>query len=565
MKRGRVINLPLQILPILTNEGQPRASHPNAHESVAQEDPYLHTPVKTHYAITLILSANLVTAMADSAPGRQQLVGISEYRVEGAKTLPPIEIERTLTPFLGPSRTADDVEKARSALEKAYHDKGYQTVAVSIPPQRVDNGVVTLLVEEVRVGRLRIRGSKYHDLDEIRTGATSLREGTLPDFNAVRGDILALNDSSDMQVSPAFKPGVEPGTVDVDLMVKDELPLHGSLELNNRNSPDTKPLRLNGALHYDNLWQMGHGIGCSFQVAPERVDDARIFSAYYSLKPAELGWLTLMIQGTKQNSDVNTLGAFNVAGRGEVIGLRAIANLPTKESYFHSLNFGVDYKHFDTDLTGGGANAKTPITYYPFSAGYTGTKLWSDGSSSQGNLGATWHFDGMGGDSGEFTNKRSGAYGDFFFVRWDFSHTQKLPEDIELFGQVQTQASRNALVSNEQFGIGGLTSVRGYYESEAVGDSAVVLSSELRSPSFTCGGRLNEWRVYLFGEWAGVSTNKPLPGQQARFELASAGVGTRLKFADHFKASADVGIPLLDGPRTDKGDVHVVFTVSAEF
>ncbi len=48
-----------------------------------------------------------------------------------------------------------DVEKARAALEKSYHDRGFQTVSVSVPDAVPHNGVVVLKVTELKVGRLR--------------------------------------------------------------------------------------------------------------------------------------------------------------------------------------------------------------------------------------------------------------------------------------------------------------------------------------------------------------------------------------------------------------------------
>ena len=60
----------------------------------------------------------------------------------GARHLPRIDIESAVYPFLGPARTDADIEGARAALEKAYADAGYQTVAVSVPPQNIAAGVV---------------------------------------------------------------------------------------------------------------------------------------------------------------------------------------------------------------------------------------------------------------------------------------------------------------------------------------------------------------------------------------------------------------------------------------
>ena len=73
---------------------------------------------------------------------------IDDFAVDGADKLPEIDLEEAVYPFLGPNRTSDDVEKARAALEKAYHDKGYQTVSVAVPQQNVQSKVVTLKVTE---------------------------------------------------------------------------------------------------------------------------------------------------------------------------------------------------------------------------------------------------------------------------------------------------------------------------------------------------------------------------------------------------------------------------------
>lgn len=217
---------------------------------------------------------------------------IQEYRIEGAHQLPRLEIEEAVYPYLGPGRTVQDVEKARAALENAYQTKGYQTVAVQVPPQQVASGVVVLQVVEGKVGRLRIHGSRYFSLEQIRRAAPSLAEGKVPNFNEVTHDIVALNQNPDRRVTPTVRAGTEPGTVDVDLMVKDALPLHGNIELNNRYSPNTTPLRINGSISYNNLWQLGHAIGFSFQLAPENIQNAEVFSAYYLLRFPGIDWFS---------------------------------------------------------------------------------------------------------------------------------------------------------------------------------------------------------------------------------------------------------------------------------
>ncbi|WP_204309450.1 ShlB/FhaC/HecB family hemolysin secretion/activation protein, partial [Enterobacter cloacae] len=62
-------------------------------------------------------------------------------------------------------------------------------------------------------------------------------------------------------------------------------------------------------------------------------------------------------------------------------------------------------------------------------------------------------------------------------------YTRTLIADYQLAQRVSGQFADASLVTNEQFSIGGMSSVRGYYVSEAVGDDGFVTSIEMRTPS----------------------------------------------------------------------------------
>ncbi len=490
---------------------------------------------------------------------------IREYRVQGAHKLSKGDIEEAVYPFLGPGRSATDVEEARAALEKAFKDKGYQTVSVQIPAQSAAAGVVLLQVLENTVGRLRVRGSRYFSPAQIKKEAPSLAEGSVPNFNAVTQDIVALNQLSDRRITPSLRTGIIPGTVDIDLEVKDTFPLHGSVEINNRYSIGTTELRLNGAISYNNLWQLGHSIGFSFQLAPERLDDARVYSAYYLARFPGVSWLSLLLQGTKQDSNVSTLGGAAVAGRGDIIGARAIVTLPPAKNFYHNLTLGFDYKNFDQNLTISGQNVVTPITYYPLTLAYEAT--WAEkGSVTALNTGVTLALRGLGSDEAEFDFNRFKAGGNFIYLRGDLGHTHDLPEGFQLFEKIAGQVASEPLINSEQFSAGGLATVRGYLESEVLGDDAVLGTLELRSPSFLKGPvERNELRLYAFVEGGTVFVDSPLPDQQSSFQLASIGIGTRFHLYNHFNGSLDLGLPLISQVETQAYNPRLTFRVWADF
>jgi hemolysin activation/secretion protein len=504
-------------------------------------------------------------APRDTATGSVQRMYIREYRVVGARILKPAEIGETVYPFLGPGRTTDDIEQARAALEKIYKDKGYQTVTVQVPLQEGRGGIIYLEAVENKVGRLRIQGSRYFSLDKIKKSVPSLAEGTVPNFNDVTRDIVALNQWPDRRVTPTLRPGIEPGTVDIDLTVKDTFPLHASVELNNRYSANTTPLRLNGSVSYNNLWQLGHALGLNFQLAPERPDDARVFSAYYLARFQNLPGFSLMIQGTKQDSNVSTLGGSAVAGRGEVIGARANFALPGSKDFYHSLSLGLDYKHFDQAIILGPVTISTPITYYPLNAAYSGT-WFSKGRLTELNAGVTFHFRGLGSADADFDERRFNASGSFLYLRGDLAHTHDLRWGFQIYGKVQGQASSSPLLDSEQFSGGGLNTARGYLESEVVGDNAIFGTLELRTPSLlSWWSEKNDWRLYAFLDGGILTINDPLPEQTSRFDVASYGFGSRFRLFDHFSGSVDLGLPFSSQTQSAAGDMQMTFRVSADF
>lgn len=498
---------------------------------------------------------------------------IREYRVNGAHHLQPIDIENAVYPFLGPGRTAEDVEGARAALAKVYQDKNFPSVSVTIPKQSGAGGIVYIQVDELPVGRLRVHGSRYFDIEHIKAQVPSLAEGQLIDFTQAQHELVGLNQLPDRRVTPVIHAGVAPGTMDVDLNVQDTLPLHGSLELNNRYSADSPSLRLNGSLSYANLWQLGHSIGGSIQIAPQDVSKVAVYTGFYSIPVPTVDWLTLTLQATKQDSDVSTLGSVNVAGRGDVVGVRANFKLPTIGDYFHNFTLGTDYKSFDQAVRVGADTTatQTPTDYLPTTLDYSGTVVGT-GFLTDLDVQIIFNIRGIGSNDTQFENNRFGADRNFIYLRGDVSQTEDLPHDFQVFAKVAGQVSDSPLINSEQFSAGGLDTVRGYLESEVLGDDAVVANFEFRLPSLLAWIKSkgetkpgDEWRFYFFTDAASVSDQDVLPGQPVRYSLASYGGGTRMTLFNHFNGSLDLAVPLFSQTVTKAQHPFLTFRVWTDF
>jgi hemolysin activation/secretion protein len=294
-----------------------------------------------------------------------------------------------------------------------------------------------------------------------------------------------------------------------------------------------------------------------------------VLAASYVLRPKASG-TAFAFYGLTSDSDIATVGGdISVIGSGQVYGTRAILPLPAGDAFFHSLQLGVDFKDFGETLgftTEGEEDIDTPITYLNWSLGWNATVPRETRTHSY-DLTANFGVRNLANGVQEFADKRYKGRPNYLYVRGGYELVQTLPWwSTSLALELPGQLTPDALISNEQFAAGGMSSVRGYYEGEVLGDYGFQAALEWRSPNL--GPRL--WKSignlygFSFFDSARLLLNDPLPGQVDTATLLSAGVGLQL-LADPLTAALDLAVPLRDGPTTRKGDERLLFSLSYGF
>lgn len=512
-------------------------------------------------------------AGAQTAPGLPQF-DIDEFRIEGNSLLPDGVIEQAVQAHLGERRTLKDVEAARATLEKRYHDAGYLTVLVSIPEQSVDTGVVNLLVTEATVAKLRVVGAQYHLPSGIKAQVPQVAEGRVPNFAELQKDLAEVNRAADLKVAPVLKPGKAPGTVEVQLDVDDQLPLHGSVDLSNRQSLNTSSTRLGASVRYDNLWQRGHSLGLTLQTSPQNTQETQVASLNY-LWPLGRGGDAITLYSVSSRSQFATLynsPGLGMLGNTDILGARYAMSLNGAADYTQVLSLGLDYKDVRQTLDLSGLKSDTPrVRYAPLSLGYRGVWLNHQPQPTSLDLSAILgvrHL--LGNADSHFDAKRSGASANFMALR----STLQTAHDVAqwtLVSKLEWQLASGPLLPSEQFVAGGADSVRGYYEGERSGDHAVRLSFELQGPTIKLKALNADWRLspLAFVDQAQLQVVQPSVGQASDTSLAGAGVGLRVSGPRGTGLQLDLARALVDGDPngggTHKGDWRAHVRLSMEF
>lgn len=504
---------------------------------------------------------------------------IEAFDISGVTALSAEEVERLVYPHAGPGRGNADVEAARKALQDAYAAKGYGAALVDVPVQQRElfsQGIVQIAVSESPIGEVRVTDSRFHSLWVARGQVPSLVEGKPVDFKALQAEVAAANRFPDRSVNPVFKPGQVPGTLDVDLKVSDQRPLHASVQLDNDASPNTSRLRLTATARYTNLFQTGQSATLTYIVAPQNRDDTEVFAGSYSIPLLHSPW-AFSVSGYASNSNVASLGGSSVLGNGFQVGLRAIRFLASSK-YSQSISFGFDYKDFKQKILVASATASSaPIRYIPFEATYSLSGA-TEHSTFSASLGGTFGLRTIKGvvcipvgttciDGDAFRNREQFSNENFVHANLSFDYAYGFDNDLVAAFRLTGQFADSHLITNEQFSAGGRQSVRGYYSAEAVGDDGIAPSLELRSPSIASrfGTWLNEARIFAFVDSAFLSVRDPLPGQTSSFRLVGVGGGLRLRVLKRFSGELLGAVPLTGGTATSAGDPQLSFQVKGEF
>jgi len=522
------------------------------------------------------------------AGGAQLTFKISEFVVIGNTLLPPSRVDSVLAPYTGEGKKISDVQAARDALQKAYDDDGFLTVAVSIPQQTIEAGQVRFQVIEARLGQVNIENDGVHWFsDEFVRGLTpNLHPGAVLRRQDLEADITAANSNPDLKVRPVLKSGSEPGTVDLELVVDDRMPLHGTVTLNNEHTPGSPDYRLINELRYGNLWGLNHEASVFYEFAPfgNPRPNPQSFNAvqivggtYHAPMPwsaRQSAFYYVTYSDTKNVLPQSSPDAplIFALGSGVTMGLRYQFDLPSfglPEGFAHQFSFGVDYKdvrnHLETNTI---ALPPTPVTYLPFSLGYTAS--WSgDQSFATLTLGGSFNRTGLiAGDTTLNFELNGGSTGNYGIGSFSFDYTLRLPallqtlaaghpiplpkpdrsfdDDWTFHARGRGQVATQRLIPWEQFTAGGVDSVRGYLQSEVFGDNGVNGQFEIWTPTFRnfFGGYAKETAQFVvFYDAAVLYTQNPGEGQLSKVDMVGYGVGVRASLFDRFNAQMYVGIP----------------------
>ena len=616
--------------------------------------------VKVEEGLTLAAEEALAAAAAaTNKPAPPRTFEIRHYDVVGNTLLTQPTIDAIITNGIGTNITFLQVQKVLGELQLAYRERGFASAKVSLPPQQLTNATITVQVMEGVLVDARVLGNRYFSSNNVMRALPSVQDALIwkdqvVNSSALQREVDLANQNRDRTIYPVIAPGPEPGTSVLELRVKDRLPLHGKVDLNNQNTPGTPDWRVNASANYANLWQSEHQLGLSYGFTPEEYNVEgpghefllnrpliANYGAFYRLPFGEVSALQNQInasagqfgydEATRQfrlppagaRPDLTFYGSYASSDTGVKLGppvlvsqtplltivsqdsgqdltINASAggrlNLPLALSDTKRFGFsaGLDWKRYSlesfntnnfiitTVVTNSSGSQiiqsvvsspqptrRNEFDYLPLALGVDYFQTDSSGSFAA-SLGLSANFVGEDQDFvlASYSRKARAEYGK---ATLSLTRDQTVFKNWSLLLRASGQAATGPLISNEQFAMGGVNSVRGYYEGDQYGDTGWFGSVELRTPFIT--GDVAVWSgvapVWLRGSiFFDVSQRYPMdtsPGRDIYRTLTGTGFGLSANINNRVDAKLIVGWPLEDSANTRAGDVRANFSIGAQF
>ncbi len=480
-------------------------------------------------------------------------ITVERFEVEGSTVFSPEEFNQVLAPFTNKPISFAELFQARSAVTQLYIERGYITSGALIPPQTLGGGVVKIQVVEGSLEAINITGTKklypsyIRDRIAIRTGKPLNQQQLLRALQLLQLNPLIQSLSAELAT------GSRPGTNILEVNVTEAQTAHIQLLTDNGRSPSVGSFRRQVQANEANLL----GLGDSLSVAYSNTDGSNSLDTNYTL-PLNPRDGTLSFSYGTSASDVierpfNVLD-INASSRYYELTLRQPVIQTPNQEFALGLTaarresealFSDEGRIIAFPSLGADERGRTRVSALQF------FQEWTARNSNQVIAARSQFSLGVGALNSTINETEPDSR--FFSWRGQAQWVRLLAADTLLLVRTDVQLADRALVPLEQFGLGGINSVRSYRQDALLTDNGAFASAELRLPIYRVPQQRLVVQVAPFVDLGTTWNNSSTVDNTSESNtLASLGLGLRCQWGDDLTARLDWGIPLVDIPSGDR-------------
>lgn len=487
----------------------------------------------------------------------QMMLTLTAVNIEGVTAYAAGELEQVYAGKVGTQISLADVYGIAAAITAKYRNDGYILTQVVIPPQTIEGGRVTFRVVEGFISAVTVEGSLSEYETRIINGyADYARKAGVTNIRNLEQAMLLINDIPGVSARSVLSPSPSAvGGADMHIII-DRKAYEGQLSADTYGSRYLGETQLGAAYASNAFFGLGERIGVEAVYAPgkEMSKELAYGNISYAQPVGPWGTVVRAVASKAFTEPGDTLETFDIEGkstytelrvehpimRSRALSLKLFGQMDARNSettsnidikrtdHIRALRIGADLDFTDR-LLGAGLNS----VMFKASKG-----LDMLGASDKGDTGLTR------------------ALGDPQFTKYEIEmqRLQRVADSLNLLFAFKGQHSSDALLSSEEFGVGGSSYGRGYDPSEIVGDKGIAGKVELQWNNPFEASFFDGYQFYGFYD-AGRVWNKDATTSGEKIDsIASAGIGVRASFLYGTNLEAFWAMPLTTdvGSRTSQ-------------
>lgn len=173
---------------------------------------------------------------------------------------------------------------------------------------------------------------------------------------------------------------------------------------------------------------------------------------------------------------------------------------------------------------------------------------------------------GLGSTTDGAGRSRTVGEQEFTKLNFDLSRVQNLPKGFSILTAASGQYTKDALLTSEQYTLGGVGFGQAYDSGELSGDKALAGKVELRYGQPVNEKWLDSYQLYGYYDVGSVYLNDSAAGTNNKFSLASLGTGIRVNFTANLYGYLELGVPLTRNIASENNkDPRVFFSLTARY
>lgn len=498
-----------------------------------------HRPSLTKPAPASVKQSKGIRATPGAEGDARVRLQVNEWRIAGATAIPAAQLQPLLLPWTGKALSVAELHEAAGAVAQAYRDAGFIYARASVLPQTIQDGVVTLTVQEDRLARL--------GLDEIgasapprfvRDGvAQSQRLGEPVNLQSLERTLLRINRLPGAGRASAELALVEEGDASaLDVRYQPPGRLSGLVRADNHGNRYTGRARLLGQVALNNPLGRADRLSATVLTAAAPMTYA---SLAYAVPVNLFSRLDIATSTLRYELCCQTAG-HRSEGRVQAHSAGLTYDAVVQRDRYVAWLLAMGWRKLDSDLDGAADTRRKVRALQLGAQGYwlgATVNTWAAGLHA-GRVDLGDHAPDLLADA-----PARQVHGGFRKLVLSYARAPNPGPgwawSVDLNGQYNL--GRN-LESSERFALGGADAVRGYAAGEAIGDSGWVTQLALHYrlgsvPGLTVNGFVDTGRIRQYSKnipalATGSPNNYSLTGLGLGLSLARPGYDLALTVAE---------------------------------